>query len=244
MELAAKLNAEFSGINAEACVADLTKQEELLRVATVLSERASLQLLINGAGFGISRPFVEAEMSVHRQMIELHVLASVTLCRAVLPAMVAHDAGGIINIGSASAFTRFPGTAIYTATKMFLVAFTEVLEAELAKLGARSVRVQALCPGETRTPFTESETMRGYDASRVPWFMWMTPEALVELSLGALERKSGTYIPLLRNRLYCFVFGNRLINRILVVLRKYGVLEAILRMFKKGHWKTANDATN
>jgi short-subunit dehydrogenase len=232
-ELADKVKAEFPGITAEPCVADLTIPEQLEMAATTVRECPSLELLMNGAGFGTCGMFIETEFAAQKRMLDVHVTASVTLCRAALPGMVARDSGGIINIASINAYTRFPETVMYTATKMFLVAFTECIQVELEKMGARNVRVQALCPGQTRTAFTETQEMKGFDPSRVPAFMWMTPDTLVELSLARLARKSGTYIPLLRNKLFCFVFGNRLINELLVFLRKYGVLESILRLFRR-----------
>lgn len=232
-ELAAKLKGDFDGITAHACVADLTEPLELERVAKTLRERPGLALLVNGAGFGTCGTFIETDFGAQAKMIDLHVLATVTLCRAVLPGMAARDAGGIINIASIAAFTRFPGACVYTATKIFLVAFTECIEVELDQMGARNVRVQALCPGNTRTAFNDTEAMRSVDPNRLPAFMWMTPERLVDLSLAALARGSGTYIPLMRNRLYCFVFGNRLIIRSLRLLRRLGVTEAILRVLRK-----------
>jgi len=190
-------------------------------------------MLVNAAGFGTCGNFFETDFAMQKKMIEVHVMAAVTLCRAALPGMIARNSGGIINIASINAFTRFPETAIYSATKMFLVAFTECIQAELDKVGAKNVAVQALCPGQTHTAFTETKEMRGFDPSRVPSFMWTTPDALVELSLARLARGSGTYIPRLRNKLFCMVFGSRLIDRILVFLRKYGVLEKVLAIFRK-----------
>jgi len=232
-ELAARLNAEFEGMTALACVADLTQPEDLDRAAALVKQCATLELLINGAGFGSYGTFIETDYAVQLKMMQLHVIATVRLCRVALPGMVARGAGGVINIASISAFTRFPEISIYGPSKLFLVGFTECLQVELHKIGASRVRVQALCPGQTRTPFTETAGMRSFDSSRVPWFMWMSAEHLVELSLKALARRSGTFIPLWRNRLFCFVFGNPLVTRPLCFLRKLGVLEAILRFLRR-----------
>lgn len=229
-ELLARLKREFPAISAEACVADLTDPADLDRTAAVLAGCGSLELLVNGAGFGTKEMFIDTVPAMQQKMIDLHVKASVALARAALPGMVARDSGGVINIASVAALVRFPGQCTYTATKMFLVAFTECLQVELDQMGARKVRVQALCPGNTHTAFNDTETMRGYDPGRMPEFMWMTAERLVELSLAALERGSGVYIPLLRNRIYCFVFGNPIMIRTLRFLRKTGVTEKIMSL--------------
>jgi short-subunit dehydrogenase len=232
-ELAGKLEKEFAGVKAEVCAVDLANAEGLQRAAKAVSGRPTLELLVNSAGFGTRGSFVETEFAAQRKMIELHIIASVTLCRAALPGMAARNTGGIINVASVAALTRFPEAAVYTASKMFLVAFTECLEVELDNMGAHNVRVQALCPGNTRTAFNETDAMRGIDVSRMPDFMWMTPEELVELSLERLGRKSGTYVPLFRNQVYCFLFGNRFIIQVLRVMRKAGISEGILRIIRK-----------
>jgi hypothetical protein len=227
-ELAARLRREYPAIAAEICVADLTDTTDLDRTAALLAACGTLELLVNGAGFGTKEIFTETIPATQQKMIDLHVKASVALARAALPGMVARNSGGIINIASVAALVRFPGQCTYTATKMFLVAFSECLAVELDQMGASNVRVQALCPGNTHTSFNDTETMRGYDPGRMPEFMWMTPDRLVELSLGALERGSGTYIPLLRNRVYCFVFGTPIMIRTLRFLRKTGITEKIM----------------
>jgi short-subunit dehydrogenase len=232
LDAAKELAGRLEGPTAQVCGVDLTETTGLEQAAAMVRECATLELLVNSAGFGTQGNFVETDFAAQRKMIDLHVTASVTLCRAALPRMVANNAGGIINVGSVAALTRFPDAAVYTASKMFLVAFTECLEAELDRMGAGNVRVQALCPGNTRTAFNDTEAMKGYDASRMPGFMWMTPERVVELALERLAERSGTYVPLFRNQVYCALFGNRVVNRALRALRKAGVTEAILRILR------------
>jgi hypothetical protein len=232
-DLAGKLAAEFPGTRVETCVADLTNPEELERAAGKVGECETLEMLVNGAGFGVCANFIETDFAKQKSMIDIHVIASARLCHAALRGMAARDSGSIINIGSISAFTRFPQAATYCASKMYMVAFTESLEVELRKMGVRNVKLQALCPGQTRTPFTDTEDMRGFDPSRIPPFLWMTPETLVELSLDRIEGKSGTYIPHLKNQLYVLAFGNRLVTPVLNFLRKRGILEMVLGVFRK-----------
>lgn len=231
--LAVELCAEHKGITADLCAADLTLAKELETTAERLRGCGNLHTLVNAAGFGISGTFLDADFALQKNMIELHILATVALCRASLPGMVVRNTGGIINVASIAAFTRFPENSIYTASKMFLVAFTECLDLDLHKAGAGNIRVQALCPGQTRTPFVKTAALRGFDPSRIPSFMWMEPEQVVDLSLRALKKKSGTYIPMFRNRIFARVFGNRAVIRLLRVLRKFGLLEKCLELKNK-----------
>jgi short-subunit dehydrogenase len=66
--------------------------------------------------------------------------------------MVARRAGTIVNIASVAALQPVPGLAVYAATKAFVLSFTEALWAEQRGSG---VRVLAVCPGPTDTPFFE-----------------------------------------------------------------------------------------
>ena len=77
-------------------------------------------------------------------------LAVVGLTARYLPAMRKRGSGTIINISSAAAFQPMPHMAVYGATKAFVLSFTEALWRETRRDG---IRVLAVCPGSTDTPF-------------------------------------------------------------------------------------------
>jgi uncharacterized protein len=129
-------------------------------------------------------------------MIHVHVLASVRLCRAVLPGMIARRDGSIINVSSIAAFLPRPGNVIYNATKMYLKTFTEGLSAELADTG---IRVQVLFPGLTSTEFFDQPEM-GAESLNVPSFLWMSSEEVVSESLAYLQKNEVICISGLKNR--------------------------------------------
>jgi short-subunit dehydrogenase len=125
--------------------------------------------------------------------------------------MIARGHGAIINVSSLAAFVPGPYDATYGATKAFVNSFTEALHEELRGTG---VRVQALCPGFTHTEFQQRA---GIDVSRIPAFAWMTPEAVVEASLAALQRGQVVCVPGLVNRLLAMLIGaapRRLVRRV------------------------------
>ncbi|MEI8234674.1 MAG: SDR family NAD(P)-dependent oxidoreductase [Verrucomicrobiota bacterium] len=227
--LAKELAGRYS-IKVDFVEADLANEADLKRVQAYIAQLEALDLLINNAGFGTTGNFVATNFDRQIDMISVHVLAAVRFCRAALPAMIARGAGSIINICSINAFLRFPETATYSATKAYLLVFSECLEAELAGTG---VKVQALCPGQTYTNFTTTPDMQGFDPGRIPPFLWMSADELVNRSLAALELGSGRFIPAWKNHLFVFVFGNRFILKVLAFLRKYGVLELVLKALKK-----------
>ena len=139
---------ENRGTRAEVLVADLAAPEGL---ATVEQRAAAgdVTMLVNNAGFQTYMPFVELNPDLAEAQIRVQVTAVVRFSRAVLPAMLARNAGAIINVSSMLAFSAgmdqpfLPKRAVYAATKAFVNSFTETLSSELVGTG---VKVQALCP--------------------------------------------------------------------------------------------------
>ncbi len=195
--LAAELEEQHA-ISVQPLVADLSTLDGIERVKDRIAEVENLDILVNNAGFGIVGKFAESDLTRHLDMIHVHVIASVHLCRAVLPGMIARHRRGIINVSSISAFTSV-GNVSYTATKAYLVAFSEVLQVELAGTG---VHVQALCPGFTYTGFHDTpDLINDFDRSRIPKMMWMSADKVVAGSLKALER--GNVVLFRGSRIIC-----------------------------------------
>src|SRR5574341_1532777 len=184
----------------EVLPADLTDSAQL-RVVEKFVEDADLDLLVNNAGFGTVGAFAELGVDKEEAEIRLNVVALVRLTRAALPAMIARGRGSIINVSSMAGLQPAPYNATYGATKAFVNSFTEALHEELRRTG---VRVQALCPGFTRTEFQERA---GVDVSDLPSFMWMQPEGVVAASLAGLRRGEVVCVPGLGNRALAAVTG-------------------------------------
>jgi len=207
-ELARALRAA-RGIEITVLEADLSREEDLERVRQVIVDDPRLDLLVNSAGFGTRDTFVELEESRTVAMIQLHVVAPVTLTRAALPAMIAAGRGRIINVSSLAAFFTTSRYVTYSATKAYLNMFTEGLRDELAGTG---VRVQAVCAGLTRTGFFDHPELRGFRYQRVPSAFWMSADQVAELALASGE---AIVVPGLHNRLLVSVLRLPVVGRAL-----------------------------
>jgi short-subunit dehydrogenase len=185
---------ERSHVQVEVLPADLTEPSELHIVEAVVAD-AQLALLVNNAGVGTMGRFAELDADREEAEIRLNVIALVRLTRAALPGMIRRKSGAIINVSSLAAMQPAPFNATYGGTKAFVNSFTEALHEEVR---GTSVRVQALCPGFTRTEFQQRA---GVDVSHVPSLAWMSPEAVVEASLAGLRRGDVICVPGLANRL-------------------------------------------
>ena len=193
LEELAKRLGEARGVDVEVLPADLTDAAGMARVVESIEKRAP-DLLVNNAGRGTFGSFADLDPERELDEIELNVSVLVRLTRAALPGMLERGHGDIINVSSLAAFQPMPFNATYGGTKAFVNSFTEALHEELRDTG---VRVQALCPGFTRTEFQETA---GVESSVVPAFAWMEAEQVVEASLRALERGDLVCIPGATNR--------------------------------------------
>jgi hypothetical protein len=208
LEEIAKRLREERGIAVEVLAADLTQPEDLKRVEARVAEDATLDLLVNNAGFGTQGSFAELDVEREEAEVRLNVVALLRLTRAALPHMLLRGRGEIVNVSSMAGFYPGPFLSTYGATKAFVTSFTESIAGEVRGTG---VRVQALCPGFTRTEFQERASI---DTSQIPGFAWMSAEAVVEASLAGLARGEVIVVPGGLNK--AVVAGTALVPRGLV----------------------------
>ena len=178
------LAAELENVVEMHCIgADLTTIEGQTRAMEALRQQGPVDYLVNNAGFSTFAPFAESSIDSQRAMLDLHIDATITLCRAAIPFMQERGGGVIINVSSLGAL--LPGTrlSVYGASKAFLNHFSEALQLELAGSG---IEVQALCPGFTRTEFHDALSDHGFARERIPAELWMESSEVVEQSLAAL----------------------------------------------------------
>jgi 3-hydroxy acid dehydrogenase/malonic semialdehyde reductase len=109
------------------------------------------KVLVNNAGVGTIRPFMELSRADWRQMVDVNLNALFDVTRTVLPGMLRLGPGGhVVMIGSIAGRSAFVGGTCYTATKAAVQAFTESLMLELRESG---IKVSVVNPGGVATDF-------------------------------------------------------------------------------------------
>lgn len=192
--LAAQLVAEH-GVQAQVIVQDLTLPGAVARVCEQLhSGGEALDILINNAGFGSCGRFEQQSVSTQLQEVQLNIAAPLELAHTLLPGMRQRGFGGIINVASTAAFQPLPYLATYSATKSFLLSWSEALWAENKD---RNVGVVALCPGPTATQFFAN---MGHDLPTSAGKL-AVPEVVVRQALSALEQGRSHIVAGARNYL-------------------------------------------
>ena len=187
-------------VGVEVFPADLTVDTDVSLLAESLTRSPNLAVLVNNAGFGTRDALADASPARQEAMLQLHVLAPMRLTQAALPVLMKNKRGAILNVSSVASFLFSAYNVNYCATKAYLRVFSEGLAAELAGTG---VRVQALCPGFTRSEF---HRRMGVDGGEIPGWMWMSAASVVDTSLAALERGWPVVcVPGLRYKLIVFL---------------------------------------
>lgn len=196
LERLAKELHERHGVRCDVLAADLTTDAGVTAVAARLD---GIDLLVNNAGFGIAEHLADVDAAKVEGMIRLNVVALALLTRAALPGMIERNHGGIVNVSSVAGFSPSQGFATYNATKAFVTMFTESLSLELKGTG---VRVQALCPGLTRTGFQAVAGEEALGTANTPDFLWQEPAEVVRTSLAGLPRGAVIVTPGVHNKLF------------------------------------------
>ncbi|MDT4927783.1 MAG: hypothetical protein QOF92_650 [Pseudonocardiales bacterium] len=189
---AAKQTAESLGGGASAVVADVRRRADVDRaVAEVLERHGRVDVLCNNAG--ILDDYADAlntSDELWDDIIATNLTGPFRMARAVLPNMIERGSGAIVNTASISAFVAGGGGSAYTASKHGIVGLTKQLA---FNFGARGVRVNAICPGATKTAMTagldDDEHVQGMIAN-TPSGRWAEPNEIANLAVFLASDKA------------------------------------------------------
>ena len=203
--LAADWTRRFGG-PVEVLSLDLARPDSAAAVfGKTESSGRRVDLLVNAAGFGLNGPEADLPLEKVLALLKLNVLATAELTHRFLVAMRGRQRGGILNVASTAAFIPSPYFAAYSASKAFILSFSEALHEEARRDG---VTVSCLCPGYTKTNFYAVAGMRGAEATPFPE---MTPDAVAAIGLAALEKEKAVTITHLLDKLW--IAAGRLVPR-------------------------------
>ena len=185
------LAARFKSV--EVIVADLSTTDGVAQVEAriVDSSKTPIDLVVNNAGFGSSGLMHEIDLERLSREVGVNILALTRLSHAAIKAMVPNGRGYLLNVSSVSSFQPGPRAAVYSATKAYVTSFTEALHEELRGTG---IRVTALCPGFTRTEFSDVSGTNSI-SSQVPNFAWLEATDVAREGLRAVTRGKALCIP-------------------------------------------------
>nr|WP_202800746.1 SDR family oxidoreductase [Streptomyces xiaopingdaonensis] len=139
---------------------DITQDAVVAEVAEVALSvgEGHVDVLVNNVGDfrPASRTFLHSTPEQWQRLYELNLRHVLTLTHALLPAMVEHRSGAIVNNSTVEAFRGIPAHAPYSAFNAGVSAFTRSLAVEVGQYG---VRVNAVAPDLADTPQTPAAAM-------------------------------------------------------------------------------------
>lgn len=109
-----------------------------------------LDIVVNNAGTGVFVPGHQATEQDWDTVLDTNLKSVFLVCKAVVPGMIQHGGGHIINISSLAGKNAFPGGAVYCASKWGLQGFSSCLAEDLR---GYNIRVSLVCPGSVLTDF-------------------------------------------------------------------------------------------
>jgi NAD(P)-dependent dehydrogenase (short-subunit alcohol dehydrogenase family) len=154
---AAAADLKEGGIEVESVPANMSKEEDIVRLAEAHRERfGRLDVLVNNAGIGIGGPIAEAETKKLDLQLDVNLRAVYLMTRECIPML--KQAGGehgkalVVNTASIAGKMGQGWLAAYSATKFGVVGLSQAMHKELGQDG---IQVTALCPGFVATAMTD-----------------------------------------------------------------------------------------
>jgi short-subunit dehydrogenase len=174
-------------VEVEPLAADLADADGRRRVADRVAAGAP-DVLVNNAGIAIKGEFVETSFEALKTQLDVNVTSVLQLTRAALPGMVDRGSGTVVNVSSVAGFVPGRGST-YSASKAWVISFTEGVAAAVAGTG---VRLIAVCPGFVRTELHERA---GIDMGRRRGPFWSEPGDIVDACMADLARGRVVSVP-------------------------------------------------
>ena len=160
------------------------------------TEGITVDVLVNDAGQGEGGLFIKTALQREFDIIQLNIVALVSLTKYYLKEMVARNSGKILQLASSVSKAPSPNLSVYAATKAFVLSFTEALQKEIEDT---DVTITALQPNKTDTDFfhkAKSEHTKNYREGMI-----YSPEEVAKAGYEGLMNGDATVLPGAINKL-------------------------------------------
>lgn len=178
---------------------DLTKEDAAnLIMEQIDNWNIPIDFLVNNAGFNECGLFSQTDISKEIKMIDLHIRFITQLTKRILSIMEKNNYGHILNIGSTGSFIPSPSDAVYSATKAYIMSFSNSLYGEYRNTG---IKITLLCPGATETEFARKANI---EQTLLFKYAVMKPDKVVKIAYSKIIKGKRLIIPGIYNKLLVF----------------------------------------
>jgi short-subunit dehydrogenase len=172
-------------------------------IAAIRDDPRVLVGLCNNAGIVSVGRFHELPLERELAMVQVNAVAVHHLTGALLPAMIAHGEGAILNTASLAANQPLPELATYAATKAFVHAFSEAVHTELAGTGVSCTSLQ---PNVTATEIAVDAGLE-HESGMLPGFVWASAESVARAGIEGMIKGRRAVVPGVANRVVVAPLG-------------------------------------
>lgn len=175
------------GVKSLALTADVADINSVnTAVERALAEFKTIDILINNAGIAAFGKFLELEPAAWERIIQVNLMGTYYVTRAVLPNMIERQTGDIINISSTAGLNGNALTSAYSASKFAVLGLTDSLMQEVRK---HNIRVSALIPSTVATDMAKELNLTDGNPEKV-----MQAEDMAELIIAQLKLNRRVFI--------------------------------------------------
>ena len=185
-----KVAAEIEGLGVKVAyaTADISSKEEVEAAVEVLTNKlGAADILINNAGIASFGTVMEMDPEEWKRIMDVNLMGTYYVTRAVLPQLIEKNGGDIINVSSTSGLNGAATSSAYSASKFAVIGFTESLAQEVRR---NNIRVSALTPSTVATDLAlDLNLMKENNDEK-----FIQPEDLAEFIVDQLKMNPRVYV--------------------------------------------------
>ena len=140
---------EINNPNLEFNVVDVANYNDVEKKVSQIIAKTNIDILINNAGItGPTGPLWEYDVETWNKIVQINLMGTFNCCRAIVPNMIKHNYGRIVNVASVAGKDGNANASAYSSGKAGAIALTKVLGKELAD---KDIAVNAVTPAGAKT---------------------------------------------------------------------------------------------
>tara|TARA_B100001029_G_scaffold155338_1_gene140103 strand:+ start:1329 stop:2075 length:747 start_codon:yes stop_codon:yes gene_type:complete len=140
---------EINNPNLEYKVVDVANYKDVEKNISEITTKTNIDILINNAGItGPTGPLWEYDVETWNKIVQINLMGTFNCCRAIVPNMIKHNYGRIVNVASVAGKDGNANASAYSSGKAGAIALTKALGKELAD---KDIAVNAVTPAGAKT---------------------------------------------------------------------------------------------